>query len=287
MNNKPTLIEIMIPLIVIPEDIDRRHIISLLDNFINGGNEFRDTIIKYKKNKINSNEILSVIGNKIIEDYTPKTKRILRATGRTLLNDSDIHIQKEMEDKTFLWLDLVSHLINHPDLRIFYDNKKIDSWNNDLGKARQMIQLETRINHSIRLLDKIKQTFQTDEKVGFRTPLEESIYLDIKRDNKDIYNILYSAKLLVINGITPDDFSSCLLHCRRLLEGYAKKRGHSNYKEYIRSINIEERRKKPLIEVYNYLSNYGVHFKEGGIKRVDMESGYFQTLNAISILTRI
>jgi hypothetical protein len=172
-------------------------------------------------------------------------------------------------------------------MRLFFQKRTITSWNTSLAKARQMVRIETRINHSIRLLDRMKQEFHSAEQIGFRSPVEETIHKDLKRNYGDIYEIISSAKQLVINGKTPNEFSSCLSDCRKILEGLARKYGHSNYKEFVRSLPIREKGRKPLIEVYNYLSNYGSHFKEGGITRGDMESGYFQTLNAVSVIKNI
>jgi len=278
--------ELTVPSIFIPDDIEKEHIINLIDRFIVAGIQFIDDIDKRKSGKRTSNEWGSIIGKNVIADLPPDWKKGLRSLGRSWVNDSNIQFQRQLENMTNDWLNIVSQLIHHPDMRLFFTKRTITSWNTSLAKARQMVRIETRINHSIRLLDRMKQDFHSAEQIGFKSPLEETIYMDIKRQYPDIHEILIASKHLVLNGENNNDFASCLSNCRRMLEAFSKKNGCANFKEFVRSLQIGQSKKKLLKDTYNFLSGYGSHHKEGGLTKGEMESGYYQTLASMSLITQ-
>jgi len=283
-DRQPT--ELTVPSIFIPDDIEKEYIITLIDRFIIAGIRFIDDINKRKSGKRTFNELSSIVGKKTISDLPADWKKGLRSLGRSWVNNSNIQFQRQLEEKTDEWLDLVKKLIHHPDIRLFFPKRTITSWNTSLAKARQKVKIETRINHSLRLLDRMKQEFYSTEQIGFRSEYEETIYIDIKKDNPDIHEILIASKLLMMNGISSNDYATCLANCRRILEAFSVKNGFGNFKEFVKSLQIGKSKKKLLKENYNFLSGYGSHHKDGGITRAEMEFGYYQTLSSISIINK-
>ena len=93
-----------------------------------------------------------------------------------------------------------------------------------------------------------------------------------------------ASKNLVLNGKNSTDFSNCLSNCRKALEAISGNAGFKRFKEYVSSLQINKSKKKTLNETYNYLSGYGSHYKEGGVTRNEMETGFHLTLGSITIL---
>ena len=66
--------ELFVPSIYIPNDIDKEQIINLLDNFIVSGIDFLAEIQRRKIGSKSSNELLSLVGNRIITDLSHEWK---------------------------------------------------------------------------------------------------------------------------------------------------------------------------------------------------------------------
>ena len=122
--------ELIVPSINIPSNIEKEQIIDLIDRFIIAVIQFIDDISRRNSGKKTSDELGSIIGKRIIADLPPDWKKGLRSLGKSWSNNSNIEFQRQLEIKTGQWLDLVSQLIHHPDMRIFYPKRTITSWNN-------------------------------------------------------------------------------------------------------------------------------------------------------------